>query len=293
MYSLLTFRDDNGATVPGVKVGDIVYSIGSHYDSVLEILADWTHAEAFLSDFASRPERTGMVPALPLTEVSLAAPILYPGALYCAGANYRDHVLEMTGELPPPENTEPFFFVKTTRGTIIGPGETVRLPDFSRKVDWEAEIAMVVGKQASRVSEEEALDYIAGFTILNDLSARDHTKRYDVPFLFDWIGQKCWDTGCPMGPWITPLAAIADPGHLDIRLWVNEELKQDSSSAQMIFGYEAQIAYLSRHVTLYPGDVIATGTPAGCGMPSDDFLRSGDVVRIEITDLGELSNPVT
>lgn len=166
------------------------------------------------------------------------------------------------------------------------------MPEFSEKVDWEAEIGMVMGREARNVSEQQALDYIAGFTIVNDLSARDHTKRHDVPFLFDWIGQKSWDTGCPMGPWITLRAAIANPYDLAIKLWVNDELKQNSSSKQMIFGYEAQIAYLSRHVTLYPGDVIATGTPAGCGMPSGTFLKSGDAVRIEISGLGELRNPV-
>ena len=292
MYSLLTFRDSVGAEVPGLKIGDAVYPLDSKFSSVLEILWNWNDAEKALAGMADRFAKENSNRGLSLDEVVLAAPILYPGMLYCAGANYRDHVLEMTGEPPPVENTEPFFFVKSSRGTIIGPGDPIQLPDFSDKVDWEAEIGMVVGREARNVDEDRALDYIAGFTILNDLSARDYTKRHDVPFLFDWIGQKCWDTGCPMGPWITPRAAIAEPYDLDIRLWVNDALKQNSSSNQMIFGYEAQIAYLSRHVTLFPGDVIATGTPAGCGMPSGSFLKRGDVVRIEITGLGELCNPV-
>ncbi|HJP03741.1 MAG: 2-keto-4-pentenoate hydratase [Chromatiales bacterium] len=292
MFRLLTFRDTSGAELPGLKIDDLVYPVDAQYKSVLEILQNWQEAEKVLTDMADGFSRGDSGSGQPLDKLELAAPILYPGVLYCAGANYRDHVLEMTGEPPPPENTEPYFFIKTSRGTVIGPGDSIRLPDFSGQVDWEAEIGMVVGRQARNVSEDDALDYVAGFTILNDLSARDHSKRHDVPFLFDWIGQKCWDTGCPMGPWITPRAAVVDPNNLEIRLWINDELKQNSSSNQMIFGYEAQLAYLSRHVTLFPGDVIATGTPAGCGMPSGTFLKSGDTVRIEISGLGELCNPV-
>ena len=159
-------------------------------------------------------------------------------------------------------------------------------------MDWEAEIGIVIGREARQVSELDAMDFVAGFTIVNDLSARDHTKRHDVPFLFDWIGQKCFDTGCPMGPWITPKSAIEDPHNLGIKLMVNDEVKQDSSSKEMIFKCEHQIAYLSQHITLYPGDVIATGTPAGCGMPHGVFLKPGDIVTIEIDGLGVLSNPV-
>lgn len=293
MYSLLTYRDPAGILRPGLKIGAEVYPIDSSYASVLEVLQNWNASEKILADMANEFALTESGQGLPLDEVELAAPVLYPGVLYCAGANYRDHVLEMTGKPPPPENTEPFFFIKTSRGTIIGPQDTIQLPTYSAKVDWEAEIGLVIGRQARNVSERDALECVAGFTILNDLSARDHSKRDDVPFLFDWIGQKCWDTGCPMGPWITPKAAIADPYDLKIKLWVNDELRQNSSSKEMIFGYEAQIAYLSRHVTLFPGDVIATGTPAGCGMPSGTFLQSGDMVRIEITGLGELRNRVS
>jgi 2-keto-4-pentenoate hydratase/2-oxohepta-3-ene-1,7-dioic acid hydratase in catechol pathway len=228
----------------------------------------------------------------PIDGVTLAPPILYPGTLYCAGANYADHVLEMSGKPPPPENTRPYFFIKSTRGTIIGANEAIRLPEYSNQVDWEAEIGIVIGREARNVSELDAMDCVAGFTIVNDLSARDHTKRHDVPFLFDWIGQKCFDTGCPMGPWITPKQAIDDPHNLGIKLMVNNEVKQNSSSKEMIFKCAHQIAYLSQHITLYPGDVIATGTPAGCGMPHGVFLKPGDLVTIEIDGLGVLSNPV-
>jgi 2-keto-4-pentenoate hydratase/2-oxohepta-3-ene-1,7-dioic acid hydratase in catechol pathway len=228
----------------------------------------------------------------PLAEVKLLAPILYPGVLYCAGANYRDHLLEMTGKSAAKEDRQPFFFLKTVAGTIIGPGEAIRLPWHSSKVDWEAEIALVIGRAGKNIPDKRAMDHVAGFTIMNDLSARDLTKRGDVPFVFDWIGQKCFDTAAPMGPWITPVDAIPDPNDMAIRLWVNGELKQNSNSSQQIFSFSEQIAYLSRHVTLNPGDVIATGTPAGVGMARGEFLKPGDQIKIEVEGLGELVNPV-
>ena len=292
MFRLLTYRDKQGDNRPGILVDQSIYDISEEFISVLQILNNWATTEPKLMEIgqrlAQRPNATGT----PINEVTLAPPILFPGALYCAGANYADHVLEMSGKPPPPENTKPYFFIKSTRGTIIGANETIHLPQYSNQVDWEAEIGIVIGQEARNVSEVDAMDFVAGFTIVNDLSARDYTKRYDVPFLFDWIGQKCFDTGCPMGPWITPKSAIDDPHNLGIKLMVNNEVKQNSSSKEMIFKCEHQIAYLSQHVTLYPGDVIATGTPAGCGMPQKDFLKPGDIVTIEIDGLGVLSNPV-
>ena len=292
MFRLLTYRDKQGDNRPGILVDQSIYDISEEFISVLQILNNWATTEPKLMEIgqrlAQRPNATGT----PINEVTLAPPILFPGALYCAGANYADHVLEMSGKPPPPENTKPYFFIKSTRGTIIGANETIHLPEYSNQVDWEAEIGIVIGQEARNVIEVDAMDFVAGFTIVNDLSARDYTKRYDVPFLFDWIGQKCFDTGCPMGPWITPKSAIDDPHNLGIKLMVNNEVKQNSSSKEMIFKCEHQIAYLSQHVTLYPGDVIATGTPAGCGMPQKDFLKPGDIVTIEIDGLGVLSNPV-
>jgi len=292
MFRLLTFRDNQGDNRPGILVEQSIYDISDKFGSVLEILNNWEKTEQQLIETAEQLAQTPNASGAPINEVTLVPPILYPGTLYCAGANYADHVLEMSGKPPPPENTKPYFFIKSTRGTIIGANESIRLPKYSNQVDWEAEIGIVIGREARQVSELDAMDFVAGFTIINDLSARDHTKRHDVPFLFDWIGQKCFDTGCPMGPWITPKSAIEDPHNLGIKLMVNDEVKQDSSSKEMIFKCEHQIAYLSQHITLYPGDVIATGTPAGCGMPHGVFLKPGDIVTIEIDGLGVLSNPV-
>ena len=131
---------------------------------------------------------------------------------------------------------------------------------------------------------------VAGYVIVNDLSARDLIKREGSPFIYDWIGQKCFDDAAPMGPWFTPAAYIDDPQKLDVTLAVNGVLKQSSNTDQMVHSIAEQVAYLSRHVTLYPGDVIATGTPSGVGMPHAEFLRPGDEVVVEISGLGKLTS---
>lgn len=304
-YRLLTYAGDGGVPLPGILVEDRVYPLpsavdevggpaGGDFSSVLSVLRTWEIAAPAIQSAAFAIEQGALSrEGFPVAKTILLAPVQYPGALYCAGANYRDHVLEMTGQ-PPPDKAgrEPYFFLKTTAGTIIGPGEKVLLPAFSSQVDWEAEIALIIGRPCRNVLPEEALGHVAGYTILNDLSARDLMKREEGPFGFDWIGQKCFDTAAPMGPWITPREAVADPSGMGIRLWVNGELKQDSNSSQLIFNFEELICYLSRHVTLQPGDVIASGTPAGCGMPKGVFLKPGDEIRIEVEGLGELQNPV-
>ena len=291
-FRLLSLRGDDGAVRPGLLVGDRVHDIGERYPSVRSILDSWDEAQEELTALAATLQ-AGEPRGIPVEEADLAPPVMYPGALYCAGANYRDHVIEMSGKPPPADNDRPYFFLKSTRGTIVGARDDIRLPARSGQVDWEAEIGLVIGREARDVAEENAMDYVAGFVVLNDLSARDHMKRHDVPFLFDWIGQKCFDTACPMGPWLTPRSAVADVHDLAITLSVNDTVHQDSNSSEMIFRCETQVAYLSRHLTLFPGDIIATGTPAGCGLPNGLFLRSGDVMITRVEGLGELRNTVS
>jgi 2-keto-4-pentenoate hydratase/2-oxohepta-3-ene-1,7-dioic acid hydratase in catechol pathway len=233
-----------------------------------------------------------------LTQAQLDAPILYPGALYCAGANYWDHLEEMaeiakrvTGKAPAMTKAkDPYFFMKTTAGSIIGTGTPARLPPFSHQVDWEAELGVVIARQTRNISEQRALDAVAGYLIVNDLSARDLMKREGSPFGMDWVGQKCFEDAAPMGPWFTPAPYIPEPNNLAIKLWVNGVLKQNSNTGRLVHNIAEQIAYLSRHITLQPGDVIATGTPAGVGMPRNEFLKAGDEVRIAIDGCGELTN---
>jgi 2-keto-4-pentenoate hydratase/2-oxohepta-3-ene-1,7-dioic acid hydratase in catechol pathway len=192
---------------------------------------------------------------------------------------------------------KPWHFVKTSKSSVVGPGANVRLPAYSQKVDWEVELAAVIGRTAKDVPVDEALDCVAGYTIANDLSARDAMKRdknpATSPFHFDWVSQKCFDGACPLGPWIVPAGDVPDPQRLALKLWVSGELMQDSHTSKMIFNTAEQIAMLSSRVTLHPGDLVLTGTPAGVGMGRQRFLRAGDTVKLWIEGIGELSHTVT
>jgi 2-keto-4-pentenoate hydratase/2-oxohepta-3-ene-1,7-dioic acid hydratase in catechol pathway len=288
----------------GVLLGERIFPAASllrgvdgvDTSSVLGLLRNWDTVHPRLHDVAADKLSPGE--GILLTQARLLAPILYPGALYCAGANYWDHLEEMaevakrvTGKAPAMTKAkDPYFFMKTTAGSIIGTGTPARLPPFSQQVDWEAELGVVIARPTRNISERSALEAVAGYLIVNDLSARDLMKREGSPFGMDWVGQKCFEDAAPMGPWLTPAAYVSDPGNLPIKLWVNGVLKQNSNTGRLVHNVAEQIAYLSRHFTLYPGDVIATGTPAGVGMPRGEFLKAGDEVRIEIGDCGELVN---
>ena len=301
-YRLVSYAD-SGAPKAGVLVGERVVPAatllkgadGVDCSSVLGLLRAWDKAHPLL---AAATQKVQPIDGFALAQVKLLAPILYPGALYCAGANYWDHLEEMaeiakrvTGKAPAMvKGKDPYFFMKTTASSIIGTNTPARLPPFSKQVDWEAELGVVIGKEARNVSEEKAFGVVAGYTIVNDLSARDLMKREGTPFGMDWVGQKCFEDAAPMGPWFTPAAYISDPNNMPIKLWVNGVLKQNSNTSRLVHGIAEQIAYLTRHFTLYPGDLIATGTPAGVGMPRGEFLKVGDEVRIKIGGCGELVN---
>lgn len=299
-YRLVSYADAQGKPQGGVlaegRVIGLQDILGHNFTTVVNVLRSWDEAHQHLAReieanaFADKGK--------PLSELKLLAPVLYPGALFCAGANYWDHLEEMseiakrtTGKAPSMTKApEPWFFMKTTAGSIIGDGTPARLPNFSKQVDWEAELGAVIARPTRNISEEDALSAVAGYLIVNDLSARDLMKRENSPFIYDWIGQKCFEDGAPMGPWLTPAAYVKDPNNLSIKLWVNGVLKQDSNTGKMVHNTAEQIAYLSRHVTLQPGDIIATGTPAGVGLPRGEFLKAGDEVKIEIDGLGTLFN---
>jgi 2-keto-4-pentenoate hydratase/2-oxohepta-3-ene-1,7-dioic acid hydratase in catechol pathway len=266
------------------------------YSTVSAILNDWANAERKINAVVQKPAREGR----PLKEVSLLTPMPEARAIFCAGANYTDHVEEMRVALglepePDPKSIglKPWHFIKTYH-TVRGPGETIKLPAFSRTVDWEVELVAVIGKTASNVPAERALEYVAGYTAANDLSARDAGKRPGVPdgspFQYDWVSHKSFEGACPIGPWIVPASAIRDPQNLAIKLWVNDVLKQDSNTKFMIYSAAEQIAQLSTRVTLQPGDIVLTGTPAGVGAARPEFLKAGDTVRIEIEGIGDLIN---
>jgi len=311
-YRLATYADAANTARAGLVAGgrliDVSLGIGLMQGrasalpivSVLDVLERWHDIAPQLRELAGKVRKGELAPqAVSLASVRLLAPVLYPGTVFCAGANYRDHVVEMSRALSlPPEpdphelGLKPWHFIKASRACVRGTGSRVALPAYARKIDWEAEIAVVIGVDCRNVSIEDAMHYVAGLTIVNDLSARDQFRREGVsaesPFRFDWVGQKSFDGALPMGPWICPLDEIEDPGNLGIRLWVNDELMQDSSSSNLIFSMAEQVAHLSTRVTLRPGDLIATGTPAGCGAARGRFLKSGDRVRIWVQTVGEL-----
>ncbi len=302
-YRLANYGPDARQARAGLVVDDHVIDLESALasrnagfagGSTLTVLDAWDEARPVLEAIADQgPDQS----ALPLADIHLLAPLLYPGTIYCAAANYTDHYHEMTmlGGKPDKTVLSPYFFLKAPRQAVIGPGEAIRLPSpaVSTKIDWEVEIGVVIGRPAFRVSQAHAMDHVAGYTILNDVSARDHMKREDWPFFSsDWFNQKVFDTSAPIGPWITPAGDIADPHDLTLKTWVNDDLMQDSSSRYMVFSIPEQIESLSRQMTLLPGDIIATGTCSGVGGARDIYLKAGDRVRMEIEGLGTIENPV-
>lgn len=302
-HRLLSYSSSKGPRA-GLAVDDKVFDAATltgnaAFATVIDILNDWRTAQKALRAAADKI-RSKKTKVRPLSRPKLMAPVLYPSALYCAGANYSDHMLEMArvqGIEPEPDphsiGLNPWHFIKASR-SVVPSGVKVKLPAYSQMVDWEAELTAVIGRPAKNVPLEKALDYVAGYTVANDLSARDFTKRPKVPdtspFKFDWVSQKSFDGACPVGPWIVPASEIPDPQNLAIKLWVNDVLKQDSHTSKMIFTLAEQIAHLSTRMTLHPGDLILTGTPAGVGMGRREFLKPGDVVKVWVEGIGTLTN---
>ena len=290
-YRLLNYKGADGRALPGILVGDNVVDLGAAgiVGSTYELLQNWDENHERLTELATNAAGKG---SLPLNEAKLLAPIMYPPVVYNAAANYVDHQKEMSGgKQLVKEDTHPYFFLKAGPQCIIGPGEDIRLPAVSDFIDWEAELAVVIGKEARNIAAEKALDYVAGYTIFNDLSARD-MKPVGRTFNVHWFAHKNFDGSGPMGPWMVPASDIKDPHDVDIKLWVNEELKQDSNSKYLFFNINEQIEYISARMTMRPGDVIATGTPSGVGAPYGGRLKPGDTVKIEIGGIGTLVNPV-
>ena len=231
---------------------------------------------------------------LPLSAVRLLAPIPAPRRnIFCVGKNYREHAKEFAGsgyEAGAVKGAEidafPAVFTKPA-SAVVGPGATVELhPHVTSAVDYEAELALVVGKAGRDISPDRAYDHIWGYTIVNDVTARDRQRNHK-----QWFMGKALDTFCPMGPWITTADEV-DPENLQVRCWVNGELRQDANTRDLLFDIPTLIATISAGLTLRPGDVIATGTPAGVGLGFDPprFLKAGDEVTISITGLGTLTN---
>lgn len=221
---------------------------------------------------------------LPLHQVTLLGAVPMPGKLICVGLNYRDHAEE--AGLPIP--AEPLLFSKYP-SAVIGHGQPIVIPPFVAKPDWEAELAVVIGRTCTSTTPERALESVYGYSCLNDVSARDIQSSES-----QWMRAKSFDTFAPLGPWITTADEIADPQDLRIRCLIGDEVVQDSNTGQMVFSVAEIIAFISRYVTLSPGDVIATGTPPGVGVGKSPprFLQDGESVSVDIESIGRLENPV-
>ena len=215
------------------------------------------------------------------------SPLQYPAKVICTGANYYDHVTKDGGHASfSKADNIPVFFLKPPTTTLVGQG-LVRFPAQTQKLDYEIELALVIGERGRNIPVEDAHRYVAGYTVAIDLSARDWQRHPKHLVKFDLFGGKAFDDSCPLGPGIVP-ARYVDPDALRLRLSVNGELRQDASTADMIWPVPELIARISEHVTLEPGDVVLTGTPSGVGLATGTWLRAGDVIDCEITGLGSM-----
>jgi 2-keto-4-pentenoate hydratase/2-oxohepta-3-ene-1,7-dioic acid hydratase in catechol pathway len=302
-YKLATYKTNEGPRA-GMVIDDAVFDAArltgkAAYATVIGIVEDWKAAEGALRKAAAGAVK-GRAKRQPLAKTRLLAPLRFPPTIYCAGANYMDHAAEMAAreDNPPPPDPhtlglKAWHFLKAPHA-ITDPGATVKISGYAKSVDWEVELAAVIGRPAKDVPKEKALGYVAGYTIANDLSARDRGRRANVadasPFKWDWTKHKTFEGSCPLGPWIVPASDIGDPQKLGLKLWVNGVVKQDSNTSDMIFTLAEQIEQLSAGMTLHPGDLILTGTPAGVGAGRGEFLKAGDTVKLWIENIGEIEN---
>lgn len=280
---LITFQRPGGTPEPGVAAGEHAISVvGAGFAALADVLALGGGAREKLERWIKSPPAEAVTD---LSSVRLCAPVRRPPKLICVGLNYRDHAAESKMEIPK----VPTIFNKFPN-TVIGPDDPIILPRASSKPDYEAEFAFVIGQGGRNIPAAHWRDHVAGYTIVNDVSARDYQMATT-----QWLMGKTFDTFAPMGPWIVTGDEIDDPHGLDIRLEINGETLQHSNTRELIFGIPDLVEYVSSVVTLEPGDVFSTGTPSGVGFARKPprWLKAGDEVVIRIEGIGELRNPVT
>ena len=252
-----------------------------------DILARW---DDFRDQFAELD-----VDSLPVVEGARLSQPIRPPKLVMAGANYHSHIREMGGEAPV--GMQPFFFLKPATTAVVPDGAEIAIdPGPDCRMDWEAEVGVVIGRRVHRLAPEAALDCIAGYLVLNDITDRAKLARKQpvlgAPFAFDWLASKSLDGSCPISSAIVPAHLVPDPRDVRLRLWVNGDLKQDASTADMITDFRELLVELSAVMTLEPGDIVATGTPSGVGAGRGEFLKPGDVVSIQADGIGRLTNRI-
>jgi 2-keto-4-pentenoate hydratase/2-oxohepta-3-ene-1,7-dioic acid hydratase in catechol pathway len=289
-WSLATYAADGTASLGVLREDGTLVAPADlkRWATAMELLADWPAAEPVLRDL-------DITDAPPVEADSLLAPLRWPRKVICAGVNYRRHMREMGGEIPV-GGWRPFFFLKTPTTSVIGPHDPIMVKDTARaRYDWEAELAVVIGIEGKDIDAERAVAHVAAYCVANDLTARGYHHRRVVPadaFAYDWFAAKSMEGSLPLGPGLTPAFLVPDPQDLRLRLWVNGELQQDESTADMVSPVAELVAAASEVVTLEPGDVITTGTPSGVGAGRGRYLRGGDIVRVTIDGLGTLENTV-
>jgi 2-keto-4-pentenoate hydratase/2-oxohepta-3-ene-1,7-dioic acid hydratase in catechol pathway len=304
-FALGRFRGPDGVPFAAVVVGEDVIPLPVLLPGIADIdgvLADWPAAFSALADAIPFTGRGGM---LPLGGLEILSPVA-PRQVFQSGANYRTHVIDLvaaregdTEEVRSraaammderARNDQPYVFIGLP-DALCGPYDDVILPDTGAEHDWELELAAVMGRRAYRVSRRDALDYVAGYTIVNDITTRDRVFRPDLPGIgTDWLAAKNAPTFLPAGPWLVPAPFAGDPMKLRILLNLNGEVMQDESTADMIFDVARLIEHTSSITTMLPGDLLLTGSPAGNGASRGRFLRPGDVMEGSITGLGRQRN---
>lgn len=296
-FSLSTIRLD-GAPTPVLTLEDgRIYRItdiapqalsANPAGGLMTVFRDWADTEPLLL-LATVDHLAGATPAAAPTQLEdWLTPLQYPNKVICTGANYYDHVVNDGGHSGfSKDDNIPVFFLKPPTTTLVGQGRSVRYPTQTEKFDYELELAFVIGKRGRHIPVDHAREYIAGYTIALDLSARDWQRHPQHLVKFDLFGGKVFDDGCPLGPGIVP-ARFVDDTTLQLRFSLNGDLRQDANTADLIWSVPELVAKISEHLTLEPGDVVLTGTPAGVGLSTGTWMHAGDRLHGEITGLGSI-----
>ena len=317
-YSLATFSTPGKRAAAGVVIDDRIIALDDLLAddavgplrrgmSVFDLLQDWAKVLPSLNAVCAGAKTRGDLVWLNVGDVHLGPPVEGVRQIYCTGANYRTHVVHITVDTQTgPEglsddglrkwaedmmderlaNGDPYVFTKPV-STIAGPNDPLILPRNTVKPDWEIELAVIVGREGHNVALEDAMSYVAGYAVVNDISARDHIARKDYAVLgTDWLKSKGQPGFLPFGPYLVPAQFVADPYDLKMRLTVSDQVMQDETTADMMFDIARQIEYITRYCRILPGDIICTGSPAGNGTHYNRFLRNGDLMVGEIEGLG-------
>jgi 2-keto-4-pentenoate hydratase/2-oxohepta-3-ene-1,7-dioic acid hydratase in catechol pathway len=308
--------DADSGIVPLSRAQELLTRLGLQLrqpESLLTLLDEWEanfRALAILCESCPGELRQA---ALGVEELHIRAPLDPPRQIFCTIANYRSHIIEAIIDSGTPPYTDGMdaearrqyaarFIEERLKGapyacfklpsTVIGPTDPLELPRHTQRVDWELELGVVIGKPARRVSHSEAMGYVAGYVLANDITARDQVRRVDVASMgTDWLQSKNAPGFLPLGPYLVPAAFLPDPYRLRLTLSVNDRHMQDGVVSDMLFDIASQIEYISQHARLLPGDVICTGTPAGCGTHFKRYLQPGDVIHASAADLGNQHTP--